>query len=58
LRIRVIKVILSSGEIETLLTDLTEDLLPAAEAGELRRHMIHSSRNYSGRISQVRLRLV
>ncbi len=34
-RIRVIKVALSSGEIETLLTNLTEELLPAAEAGEL-----------------------
>lgn len=35
LRIRVIKVALSSGEIETLLTNLTEELLPSAEAGEL-----------------------
>jgi len=35
LRIRVIKVALPSGEIETLLTNLTDDLLPAAEAGEL-----------------------
>ncbi len=35
LRIRVIKVALSSGEIETLLTNLSEEYLPAAEAGEL-----------------------
>ncbi len=35
LRIRVIKVALSIGEIETLLTNLTEEFLPAAEAGEL-----------------------
>jgi len=31
----VIKVALPSGEIEPLLTNLTEEYLPAAEAGEL-----------------------
>ncbi len=35
LRIRVIKVALPSGEVETLLTNLTEEFLPAAGAGEL-----------------------
>ncbi len=35
LRIRVIKVALSSREIKTLLTNLSEKHLPAAEAGEL-----------------------
>ncbi len=35
LRIRAIKVALSSGEIETLLTNLTEEQLPATEAGQL-----------------------
>jgi len=35
LRIRVIKAALPSGEIETLLTNLTEEQLPAAEAGKL-----------------------
>ncbi len=35
LQIRVIKVALSSGEMETLLTNLSEKHLPAAEAGEL-----------------------
>jgi len=35
LRIRVIKVALSSGEMETLLTNLTEQQLPATEAGQL-----------------------
>ncbi len=35
LRIRVIKAALPSGEIETLLTNFTEEQLPAAEAGEL-----------------------
>jgi len=63
-RIRVIKAALSSGEIETLLTNLTEELLPAAKAGEggissageLRLHMICSSLNCIWRISQVRSR--
>ncbi len=35
MRIRVIKAALPSGEIEALLTNLTEEQLPAAEAGEL-----------------------
>ncbi len=35
MRIRVIKVALSSGEMETLLTSLSEEYLPTAEAGEL-----------------------